>query len=187
MALARIFRLLGQAIYYGIARHLPRSGSPGGGFALLCRRLGCRLMFAEMGQDVNVEHGAYLGNGARIRIGDHSGFGIDCLCTGDITLGRHVMMGPEVMIFTTNHNAQEVSIPMQRQGDTPSMPVVIEDDVWIGARVIILPGVRVGTGSILAAGAIVTKDVPPFAVVGGNPAKLIKWRKAAAVPEEPGQ
>jgi maltose O-acetyltransferase len=65
---------------------------------------------------------------------------------------------------------------MRLQGYKDSQPVVIEDDVWLGARVIILPGIRVGHGAVIGAGAIVTKDVPPFAICVGNPARVIRYR-----------
>ena len=68
-------------------------------------------------------------------------------------------------------------IPMRGQGSTPARKVTVSSDVWIGARVIILPGVTIGQGAIIAAGAVVTKDVPPFSVVGGVPARVIKFRK----------
>ena len=66
---------------------------------------------------------------------------------------------------------------MWQQGFTEVDPIVIEDDVWIGARVIILKGVTIGKGSIIGAGSVVTKDVEPYSIVGGNPAKLIRKRK----------
>jgi maltose O-acetyltransferase len=66
---------------------------------------------------------------------------------------------------------------MNKQGIDVERPIVIDDDVWIGARVIILPGVHIGTGAVIGAGAVVTKDVPAYAVVGGNPARVIKMRK----------
>jgi maltose O-acetyltransferase len=66
---------------------------------------------------------------------------------------------------------------MNQQGFSQERPVVIGDDVWIGGQVIILPGVKVGSHSIIGAGSVVTKDVPQYAVVGGNPAKVIKFRK----------
>ncbi|WP_442859821.1 DapH/DapD/GlmU-related protein [Anaerobutyricum hallii] len=66
---------------------------------------------------------------------------------------------------------------MIKQGYTENKPVYIEDNVWIGRRVLIMPGVCIGTGSIVAAGAVVTKNVEPYSIVGGNPAKIIKYRK----------
>ena len=87
------------------------------------------------------------------------------------------MMGPEVVIYTRNHNTANPDVPMREQGMGEVKPVVIEDDVWIGARVCILPGVTVGTGSVLGAYTVVTKDVPPYSVVVGNPGKVVKNRK----------
>ena len=87
------------------------------------------------------------------------------------------MMGTNCIIYTVNHRFDNLTIPMRLQGNQASLPVIIDDDVWIGGRVTILPGAHIGKGSILAAGAVVTKDVPEFAVVGGNPAKIIKYRK----------
>ena len=85
-------------------------------------------------------------------------------------------MGPEVLIMTSSHKFDRIDIPMCEQGDMSPKKVVIGSDVWIGARVIILPGVQIGSGSIIGAGAVVTKDIPPFSVVGGVPAKVIKSR-----------
>ena len=86
-------------------------------------------------------------------------------------------MAPECMIYTKNHSIERTDIPMNLQGETLEKPVVISNDVWIGARVIILPGVNIGEGSVLGAGCVVTRDVPPYTVVGGVPAKVIKQRK----------
>jgi maltose O-acetyltransferase len=88
------------------------------------------------------------------------------------------MMGPEVLIYTRNHSTSRIDIPMIEQGDTDIAPVIIEDDVWIGARVIILPGVTVGSGSVLGAGAVVSRDVPPYAVVVGNTGRVVRYRNA---------
>lgn len=85
------------------------------------------------------------------------------------------MMGPEVVILTNSHKFNSVDVPMNKQGSFIE-PVVIGNDVWIGTRAIILPGVRIGNGVIIGAGAIVTKDVPDYAVVGGVPAKIIRFR-----------
>lgn len=111
-------------------------------------------------------------------IGDESGVGDNARIGYGVKIGSNVMMGRNVTIFTNNHRTDRIDIPMTKQGVTEISPLHIEDDVWIGERVIITPGCcKVGKGSILAAGAIVTKDVAPYSVVGGNPAKLIRFRK----------
>lgn len=95
---------------------------------------------------------------------------------GGLSIGKNVLIGPYVIIYTTNHIYSDISIPINEQGQTEEA-VIIEDDVWIGAKAIILPGVNIGKGSIVAAGAVVTKDVPPYSIVGGIPAKIIRNRK----------
>ena len=84
-------------------------------------------------------------------------------------------MGPNVKIYTRNHNFNDLSVPIALQGKS-SKPTFVGDDVWLGANVIITAGVIIGNHSIIAAGSIVTKNVPDFAIVGGNPAKIIKYR-----------
>ncbi|RKD25322.1 maltose O-acetyltransferase [Caminicella sporogenes DSM 14501] len=164
-------------LYYLIGRHLPASQSPYSFGAKKIRYVLCKKVFNKTGKNVNIEHGVFFGRGFDIEIGENSGLGINCRVSGPLKIGKNVMMGPEVMIYTSNHKIDDVNIPMIFQGDTPKELVEIEDDVWIGARAIILPGVKIGKGSVIAAGAVVTKDVPPYAVVGGNPAKIIKFRK----------
>lgn len=85
-------------------------------------------------------------------------------------------MGLDVTILTHTHNIERTDIPMGQQGMRIS-EVVIGNDVWIGMRVIIMPGVKVGDGVVIGAGAVVTKNVPDFAIVGGVPAKGIKYRE----------
>jgi acetyltransferase-like isoleucine patch superfamily enzyme len=85
------------------------------------------------------------------------------------------MISPRVSIYSENHNFSETAVPMIEQGVTRSF-VKIEDDCWIAANSVILAGVTVGKGSVVAAGSIVTKDVPPYSVVAGNPAQVIKSR-----------
>ena len=86
------------------------------------------------------------------------------------------MMGPNVTILTHTHIIDRTDIPMGQQGMRIA-EVVIGNDVWIGMRVIIMPGIKIGDGAVIGAGAVVTKDVPDFAIVGGVPAKIIKYRK----------
>lgn len=86
------------------------------------------------------------------------------------------MMGPDCNIWTINHETSDVTTPMCRQGVRPEKPVYIGNDVWIGSRVTILPGVHVGNGVVIRAGAVVSKDIPDMAVVAGNPATIIRMR-----------
>lgn len=109
-------------------------------------------------------------------IGDRSGIGVGARILGSIRIGSDVMIGPELLVITRNHRHDDPKIPMIRQGYYAEEPVVVEDDVWIGARVILMPGVTVGKGAIIAAGAVVTRDVPSHVVVGGIPARVIKQR-----------
>jgi maltose O-acetyltransferase len=133
-------------------------------------------MFASCGVKVNVEHGALINSGADITIGDNSGIGLNAFIAGPLVIGSNVLMGPNCTFLATNHVTTRTDIPMLGQGDEPARPPVIDDDVWIGANVTVLPGRRIGKGSIVAAGAVVASDVPPYSVVGGNPARVIKMR-----------
>ena len=85
-------------------------------------------------------------------------------------------MGTDVTIITRNHRFDRTDIPMMEQGFEEERPVYIGNDVWIGDRALILPGVHIGDGSIIAAGAVVTKDVSPYSIVAGVPARKIRDR-----------
>jgi maltose O-acetyltransferase len=169
-----------QALYYIVARNLPPSYSSSflGDVSKKCRSLVCKQFFHYTGRNVNIEHGAYFGSGRLVEIGDNSGIGVDCHVPNDIRIGNDVMMGPEVLIINRNqdHRFDDISKPIRLQGHEDSFPVVIEDDVWLGARVIILPGIKIGRGAVIGAGAIVTKDIPPLAICVGNPARIIRFR-----------
>jgi acetyltransferase-like isoleucine patch superfamily enzyme len=121
-------------------------------------------------------------NFQNIQVGDDVSIGDDAifLCSNSkIIIGNKVMFGPKVSVLGGNHNTSIVGkfmydIQEKRPGD--DLDVVFEDDIWVGTGAIILKGVNVGRGSIVAAGAIVNKDVLPYSVVGGIPAKLISFR-----------
>lgn len=87
------------------------------------------------------------------------------------------MMGPDVVMITRNHEFLKTDIPMNLQGSREEKPIQIGDDVWLGARVILMPGVRIGCGAIIGAGAVVVHDIPDWAIAIGNPATVIKFRK----------
>jgi len=174
-------------LYYFIARHLPSSDSLYSLGAKKIRYFICKGLFDKIGKNVNVEHGAFFGRGQGIGIDDFSGLGINCRVSGPLKIGKYCMMGPDVMIYTSNHQICRLDIPMILQGETAKREVVLEDDVWIGARAIILPGITIHKGAIIGAGAVVTKDVPSYAIVGGNPAKVIKYRTEASCEEMDGR
>ncbi len=110
-------------------------------------------------------------------LGDNSNIGPYCYigCSGLVTIGKNVLMGPRVTMVAENHNFEDTSIPIKQQGVTRS-PITIEDDCWLASNCVILAGVHIGQGSVVAAGAVVTKDVPPNTIVGGIPARVIRTR-----------
>lgn len=138
------------------------------------RRIWAKAIIDFCGSNVNIEKNASFT--PLLKIGNNSGVGISCEMNGPITIGDDVMMGPEVVIYTTRHNDERTDIPMRLQGMKEVLPVKIGNDVWIGRRVIIMPGVVIGDGCIIGAGAVVTKDIPSYSVVAGVPAKIIRKR-----------
>lgn len=106
-------------------------------------------------------------------IGDDTRIGIHNTIIGPITIGNHVNLAQGITVTALNHNFKDTSRRIDEQGFS-TKPIVIEDDVWIGANAVILPGVTIGMHVVVAAGAVVTKDVPDNTIVGGVPAKEIK-------------
>ena len=121
--------------------------------------------------------GVFNDIGESLKIGNNVGMNHHCFIgvRGRIVIGDNVIFGPGVKIFSENHNYNRLDVPIKNQGVTKKK-TIIGNDIWIGADVIILPGVNIGDGSVLAAGCIVTKDIPSFSVVAGIPAKIIKGR-----------
>lgn len=172
----KLMRILRLTAYYCFARHLPASDCRFGKWARPLRRWITRALFRHAGRNINIEKGAYFGDGSQIEIGDNSGIGVDCRACGPVKIGDNIMMGPDVIILTINHKHNRLDIPMLEQGHKSPEPVTIGDDVWIGTRAVILPGISIGRGAIIGAAAVVTKDVPEYAIVCGNPASVIKYR-----------
>lgn len=156
-------------LFVAIVRHTPEKMSR-------LRAFFVRKYILHMGKGVNI------GRNCRIHrntfIGNNSGIGRRCEINNGVTIGENVMMGPDVIIYTQNHCTTNTEIPMRKQGMTELRPVTIEDDVWIGARVCILPGVTIGHGSVVGACAVVSKSIPPYSVAVGNPARVVKVRKS---------
>ncbi len=162
----------------------------------------------RLGRGVYVDHGVYLHalpNG--IRLGDrtivmhnsilhtfnfrnlpHAGIvvGRDCFIgeaniirgQGGVTIGNDVYTGPLVQILAVNHVYADPNTPIREQGIT-AQGITIEDDVWLAAGAIVLDGVRIGRGSVIGAGAVVTGDIPPYSVAVGSPAQVVKDRREA--------
>lgn len=107
-----------------------------------------------------------------VTIGDHSRVGLHNTIIGPVAIGSYVNLAQGITVTALNHNFADTTLRIDEQGIS-TRPVVIEDDVWIGANAVILPGVTIGRHAVVAAGAVVTKDVPPCTVVGGVPAKVI--------------
>lgn len=137
------------------------------------RRLAGKLMFDYCGSKVDL--GRKIAFSSRVSLGDRSSIGDNTYMLGKITIGRDVMMAANCALIASNHNTKRIDIPMNQQGGTDA-EITIGNDIWIGYGVTILAGVHVADGAILASGAVVTKDVPAYAVVGGIPAKVIKFR-----------
>lgn len=106
-------------------------------------------------------------------IGDHTRIGLHNTIIGPVDIGSHVNLAQGITVSALNHNFSDASKRIDEQG-VSTTPVTIEDDVWIGANAVILPGVTIGEHCVVAAGAVVTKDVPPHSLVAGVPAKVIK-------------
>ena len=133
-----------------------------------------RRFLKKCGKNVNIQKNSRFSH--RCKIGDNSGIGRNSKLFGEVIIGNDVMMGADCIIYTQNHAFDRLDVPMKDQGPQAEKTVVIGNDVWIGGRVTILPGVQIGNGSIIGAGAVVTKNVPDFAIVGGNPARIIRMR-----------
>lgn len=118
-------------------------------------------------------------NESRIKIGNNVGFNVNVMINadnmGEIIIGNNVMVGPNTVFRSANHAFRDPGIPMRLQGHTKGQ-IMVGSDVWIGANCVILTNVNIGKGAVIGAGAVVTKDVPDFEIVGGVPAKRIGSR-----------
>ena len=171
----KVRKMAARLVYELVAKHMPASNHPVQIGQKQLRRWCARNILAFAGRDINIETGAVFSS--QVSLGNESGIGENARICGNVQIGDYVMMGPECMMYTANHEAMRTDIPMCRQGTAPERPIRIGNDVWIGARVTILPGVTIGNGCIIGAGAVVTKDIPDYAVAAGVPARVIKFRE----------
>lgn len=130
-------------------------------------------LIGECGPGLDFRPPIYLEYKERVRFGSHVFLNANLMILGSgvVTIGDHALIGPDARFYTVNHAAD---IGLRREGWERAFPITIEDDVWLGGSVVVCPGVTIGRGAIVAAGSVVTKDVPPGVVVGGNPARVIR-------------
>lgn len=137
-----------------------------------------RFTLGHIGENNNIHQGCVFEPAKNIFIGDNNFINHDVELdakTGSITIGNDCLIGQEVIMTTSSHRFGSREIPILKQGFDSSV-IWIGNGVWIGTRAIILPNVKIGKGAIIGAGAVVTKNVPEYAIMGGVPAKLIKMR-----------
>lgn len=140
------------------------------------QKCGCKINYVEQGFN-GIKIMSATGNFSKFRIDYTSHLKSDTIieCSGGVYIGRFFHTGRGLTIFSTNHNYEsELAIPYDHIDLIE--PVVIKDFVWCGANVTIVPGVTIGEGVVIGSGTVVTKDVPDYAVIGGNPHRIIKYR-----------
>ena len=160
--------------YNIFGRILPRTSMP---YSLGSKHIRSFLVerFIETcGSNLIVETGVLLS--PKIKIGDNCLIGENSHIRSNVTLGDDVLIAQNVSLISFAHNYDRVDIPIRLQGETFGK-IEIGNDVWIGVNAVVLADVKVGDHSIIAAGAVVSKDVPAWSIVGGVPAKVIKYRK----------
>jgi len=142
------------------------------------RNIFFKICFGRYGRGSFIDYGCYMRYTSQIYIGEHCSINRGTKIYAShyhndvkIEIGNHVALGPEVCLFSAGHNYHCLELP-----DTAAS-IVIGDNAWVGGRSIILPGITIGEGAVVGAGSVVTKDVEPFSIVCGNPAKKVKMRE----------
>lgn len=165
--LSRIHKMLLTTV----GKALPKSYHPFGKLLGRNFRNWCTKGIAkEVGKNINVEKGASIQPGVILK--DGANVGVDCLIGQNATIGKNVIMAPECQIYT--RNKKYIKEEKRFGGYDKVKPVIIGDNCWLGTRVLIMPGVEIGEGCVIAAGAVVSKSMPPYSVVAGNPARAVK-------------
>lgn len=133
----------------------------------------------EVGNNTFIAHRCTLAaQGGAISVGNHVHMSRNSYVNGigNVSIGNDCMLGPNVVLISGSHIHKDIKVPIRLQG-SENKPIIIEDNVWLAASVQVMPGVRIGEGSVIGAGAVVTKNILPFSVAVGVPAKIIKSRK----------
>lgn len=163
-------------IYYLIIQHLPHSRLVPILSKIRLLYVSKCLKIIKYNSKSKFQNNIYISNGKNIKIGNNCQINENVFIQS-VKIGDNVMIAPGVAILSSKHNTERIDIPMNMQGELTDISPEIKDDVWIGRNAIIMPGIIINKGSIIAAGAVVTKDTVEYSVYGGIPAKLIKKRK----------
>lgn len=161
--------------YYLILSKLPNSWWPGGKIFNRLRVSWVRGIL-PVGKNTKIQRSVYIGSGNNVVIGSNCQIN-ELVRLDNVDIGNNVMIARESIILGKMHESGDIHTPMNEQGVKDVKKTLIEDDVWLGLRVVVMPGVHIRKGTIVAAGAIVTKDTDAYGVYGGVPAKLIKHRQ----------
>lgn len=167
-------------LYFLLFKNLPSSYFPLGKVFNRCR-VGALKQIIVIGKGTVVQKGFRFGLRDVVRIGEHCEINEDVYIQSAV-IGNHVLIAQNAALLAVTHRYDDLERPVLEQGFTQPAPVIVEDKVWIGRNVIVMPGVRLGKGCIVGAGAVVTKNVPPYAIVAGVPARVIKSRMEAEQP-----
>lgn len=172
----KITQCLSLVLYLTVGRKLPQTFWPGGIFFSQLRACFLRGMGCQVGRHCEIEPGVDFGLRPKSIIGDRCQLNKNSTIRNAI-IGSDVMIAPGVVILDRQHCFDRFDVPMSAQGSS-FQQVQIDDDVWIGQNAIVLPGVKIGTGAIVGAGAVVTHDVAPRDIVCGVPAKVVRNRES---------
>jgi len=171
----KIKKILSLLFYYLIFSNLPNYAFPGGKFYNWLRISGLRNII-KIGKNCRIMKKVYVGNGNKIVIGNFCRIN-ENVRLDNVKIGNHVMIGRESILLGKMHEFIDITIPMEQNPPNETKPTIIEDDVWIGLRVIVMPGVRIRRGTIVGAAAVITKDTEEYGIYAGLPAKKIKSRR----------
>lgn len=166
--ISRLGRIVWSCIWSCLCRWTP----PGVGLFYWWRNLWLRVFGAKIGKGVHVYPKVRIWQPWMLEMGDYSCLanGVDCYTADIVRIGKNVVVSQDSFICTASHDIASKTF------DLVTKPIILMSNSWVGARATLLPGVKLGEGAVVAASAVVTKDVEPWMVVGGNPARVIKKR-----------